>query len=41
MAMAEKAREAQYQVIAKMWEASVKMTCWRNKFKLILIVARC
>jgi hypothetical protein len=36
MAMAERAKEgAQYQVSAKMWEASVKMNCWRNNFKLI------
>jgi hypothetical protein len=39
MAMAEWARETQYQVSAKMWwEASVKMNCWRNNFKLIQFI---
>jgi hypothetical protein len=38
MAMAEWARETQYQVSAKMWEASVKTNCWRNNFKLIQFI---
>jgi hypothetical protein len=38
MAMAEWAREIQYQVSAKMWEACVKMNCWRNNFKLIQFI---
>jgi hypothetical protein len=38
MAMAEWARETQYQVSAKMWEASVKMNCWRINFKLIQFI---
>jgi hypothetical protein len=38
-AMAERAREAQYQVSAKIWVASVKMKCWRNNnFKLIQFI---
>jgi hypothetical protein len=40
MAMAEWARETQYQVSAKMWEASVKTNCWRNNFKLIQFIER-
>jgi hypothetical protein len=37
--MAERAREAQYQVSAKIWVASVKMKCWRNNnFKLIQFI---
>jgi hypothetical protein len=38
MAMAEWVRETQYQVSAKMWEASVKMNCWKNNFKLIQFI---
>lgn len=38
MAMADQAREAQYQVSAKMWEASVKMNCGKNNFKLIQFI---
>jgi hypothetical protein len=37
-AMAERAREAQYQVSAKMWEASVKMNCGKYNFKLIQFI---
>jgi len=38
LAMADQAREAQYQVSAKMWEASVKMNCGKNNFKLIQFI---
>lgn len=35
---AVRAREAQYQVSAKMWEASVKINCGKNNFKLIQFI---
>jgi hypothetical protein len=37
-AMAERAREAQHQVSAKMWEASVKMNYGKYNFKLIRFI---
>ena len=37
-AVAERAREAQYQVSAKMWQASVKMNSGKYNFKLIQFV---
>jgi hypothetical protein len=37
-AMAERAREAQYQVSAKMWEVSVMMNCGNYNFKVIQFI---